>query len=77
MGNEEPVFIARNLVLDEPPQIMKEEHIRMRVRMIGSRADARRTSSQRSPGQPLDFPCTDFGNRAASGRHRSQLPTSM
>ena len=32
MGNEEPVFVARNLVLDEPPQIMKEEHIRMRVR---------------------------------------------
>jgi single-stranded-DNA-specific exonuclease len=32
MGNEEPVFVARNLVLAEPPQIMKEEHIRMRVR---------------------------------------------
>jgi single-stranded-DNA-specific exonuclease len=32
MGNEEPVFIARNLVLDGPPQIMKGEHIRMRVR---------------------------------------------
>ncbi len=32
MGNEEPVFVARDLVLDEPPQIMKEEHIRMRVR---------------------------------------------
>jgi single-stranded-DNA-specific exonuclease len=32
MGNEEPVFVARGLVLDEPPQIMKEEHIRMRVR---------------------------------------------
>ncbi len=32
MGNEEPVFIARNLVLDAPPQIMKDEHIRMRVR---------------------------------------------
>jgi len=32
MGNEEPVFIARNLVLDTPPQTMKDEHIRMRVR---------------------------------------------
>ena len=32
MGNEEPVFIARNLTLDAAPQIMKEEHIRMRVR---------------------------------------------
>lgn len=32
MGNEEPVFVARNLILDTPPQIMKEEHIRMRVR---------------------------------------------
>jgi single-stranded-DNA-specific exonuclease len=32
MGNEEPVFIARNLILDGPPQVMKEEHMRMRVR---------------------------------------------
>jgi single-stranded-DNA-specific exonuclease len=32
MGNEEPVFIARNLILESAPQIMKEEHIRMRVR---------------------------------------------
>jgi single-stranded-DNA-specific exonuclease len=32
MGNEEPVFVARNLVLDEPPQVKKEEHIRMRLR---------------------------------------------
>jgi single-stranded-DNA-specific exonuclease len=32
MGNEEPVFIARNLVIDTPPHIMKDEHIRMRVR---------------------------------------------
>ena len=32
MGNEEPVFIARNLVLDATPQIMKDEHIRLRVR---------------------------------------------
>jgi single-stranded-DNA-specific exonuclease len=32
MGNEEPVFIARNLVIDTPPQTMKEEHIRMRLR---------------------------------------------
>ena len=32
MGNEEPVFIARNLILDTPPQTMKDEHIRMRLR---------------------------------------------
>jgi single-stranded-DNA-specific exonuclease len=32
MGNEEPVFIARNLILESAPQIMKEEHIRMRLR---------------------------------------------
>jgi single-stranded-DNA-specific exonuclease len=32
MGNEEPVFVARNLVIDGLPQTMKEEHIRMRVR---------------------------------------------
>jgi single-stranded-DNA-specific exonuclease len=32
MGNEEPVFIARNLMLETPPQIMKGEHIRMHVR---------------------------------------------
>jgi single-stranded-DNA-specific exonuclease len=32
MGNEEPVFIARNLTLESAPQIMKDEHIRMRLR---------------------------------------------
>ncbi len=32
MGNEEPVFVARNLIVDGTPQIMKEEHIRMRLR---------------------------------------------
>jgi single-stranded-DNA-specific exonuclease len=32
MGNEEPVFIARNLILDTSPQIMKDQHIRMRLR---------------------------------------------
>jgi single-stranded-DNA-specific exonuclease len=31
MGNEEPVFIARNLALDAAPLIMKDQHIRMRV----------------------------------------------
>jgi single-stranded-DNA-specific exonuclease len=32
MGNEEPVFIARNLILDAAPFIMKDQHIRMKVR---------------------------------------------
>ena len=32
MGNEEPVFVARDVTLEAAPQIMKEEHIRMRVR---------------------------------------------
>ncbi len=32
MGNDEPIFIARHLTLDAAPQIMKDEHIRMRVR---------------------------------------------
>ena len=32
MGNEEPVFIARNLTLESAPQVMKEQHIRLRPR---------------------------------------------
>ena len=32
MGNEEPVFIARNLIIDTPPQTVKDEHIRVRLR---------------------------------------------
>jgi single-stranded-DNA-specific exonuclease len=32
MGNEEPVFIARNLTLQSAPQIMKDQHIRLHLR---------------------------------------------
>jgi single-stranded-DNA-specific exonuclease len=32
MGNEEPVFIARNLTLESAPQIMKDQHIRLHLR---------------------------------------------
>ena len=32
MGNEEPIFIARGLTLDAAPQIIKEQHVRLRVR---------------------------------------------
>ncbi len=32
MGNEEPVFIARNVRLIAPPLFMKEKHVRLRVR---------------------------------------------
>ena len=32
MGNEEPVFIARDLALDAAPLILKDQHIRLRVR---------------------------------------------
>ena len=32
MGNEEPVFIARNLILESAPQIMKDQHIRLHLR---------------------------------------------
>jgi single-stranded-DNA-specific exonuclease len=31
MGNEEPVFVARNVRVTAPPQIMKEKHVRLRV----------------------------------------------
>jgi single-stranded-DNA-specific exonuclease len=31
MGNEEPVFIARNVRLIAPPLFMKEKHVRLRV----------------------------------------------
>ena len=32
MGNEEPVFIARNLTIDATPLLIKEQHIRLRLR---------------------------------------------
>ena len=32
MGNEEPVFIARNLTLEAAPLVMKDQHIRMKLR---------------------------------------------
>jgi single-stranded-DNA-specific exonuclease len=32
MGNEEPVFIARNLTLEAAPLVMKDQHVRMRLR---------------------------------------------
>ena len=31
MGNPEPVFVARNLRVLQPPKIMKEKHIKLRV----------------------------------------------
>jgi single-stranded-DNA-specific exonuclease len=32
MGNEDPVFIARNLKLEAAPLVMKDQHIRMKLR---------------------------------------------
>jgi single-stranded-DNA-specific exonuclease len=31
MGNEEPVFVARNVRVTAPPQYMKEKHVRLRL----------------------------------------------
>jgi len=31
MGNEEPVFVARNVRVTAPPQFMKEKHVRLRL----------------------------------------------
>jgi single-stranded-DNA-specific exonuclease len=31
MGNEEPIFVARNVRVTAPPQFMKEKHVRLRV----------------------------------------------
>jgi single-stranded-DNA-specific exonuclease len=62
MGNEEPVFIARNLILDTPPQIMKDEHIRMRLRddqtvmkALGWRWAERVRSLALDAGSPIDL----------------------
>ena len=62
MGNEEPVFIARNLVLDAAPQIMKEEHLRLRVRdeqtvmkALGWRWAERVRSLALDAGSPIDL----------------------
>ncbi len=35
MGNEEPVFIARNLRLAAPPRFMKEKHVRLQIASDG------------------------------------------
>ncbi|MGB9148613.1 MAG: DHHA1 domain-containing protein, partial [Acidobacteriaceae bacterium] len=31
MGNEEPIFLARNVRVTAPPQFMKEKHVRLRL----------------------------------------------
>jgi len=31
MGNEEPIFVARNVRVTAPPQFMKEKHVRLRM----------------------------------------------
>jgi single-stranded-DNA-specific exonuclease len=31
MGNEEPIFVARNVRILAPPQFMKEKHVRLRL----------------------------------------------
>jgi single-stranded-DNA-specific exonuclease len=36
MGNHEPVFVARNLRVLQPPKIMKEKHIKLRVSEISN-----------------------------------------
>ena len=40
MGNEEPVFIARNVRILAPPLFMKEKHVRLRVSQVASPASA-------------------------------------
>jgi single-stranded-DNA-specific exonuclease len=48
MGNEEPIFISRNVRVTAPPMFMKEKHIRLRVAQVGS------------PSSPLAGPGTTF-----------------
>ncbi len=34
MGNEEPVFVSRNVEVIAPPMFMKEKHVRLRVKQV-------------------------------------------
>ena len=40
MGNEEPVFIARNVRVTASPLYMKEKHVRLRLTQVGSPASS-------------------------------------
>jgi len=39
MGNPEPVFVARNLRLLSPPRVLKEKHLKFRVRQMNGGAN--------------------------------------
>jgi single-stranded-DNA-specific exonuclease len=36
MGNREPIFVARGLRLQQPPRILKEKHVKLRVTQMGA-----------------------------------------
>ncbi len=44
MGNPEPVFIARDLRLLAPPRVLKEKHLKIRVRQVNGTVGAAATS---------------------------------
>jgi single-stranded-DNA-specific exonuclease len=50
VGNPEPVFSARGAQLTAPPRIMKEKHIKLKVR-----ATARKESTSSAPGDSQDL----------------------
>ena len=50
VGNPEPVFSARGAQLTAPPRIMKEKHIKLKVR-----AAARKESTSSAPGDSQDL----------------------
>ena len=61
MGNEEPVFIARNVRVTAPPLFMKEKHVRLRVAQgvtfsaVGWNLAARVRSLQLAPDSIVDL----------------------
>src|SRR6266478_9795285 len=36
MGNREPVFVARGLRIQQPPKVLKEKHIKLRLTQVGA-----------------------------------------
>jgi single-stranded-DNA-specific exonuclease len=52
MGNPEPVFVARELRLVAPPRILKEKHLKLRVRQDGQVPQVRGAEDGANLGSP-------------------------
>jgi single-stranded-DNA-specific exonuclease len=60
VGNPEPVFAARGVRLTAPPKILKEKHVKLKVR-AGERYEADANEKSNSPLKPKSGPSTGSG----------------